>query len=640
MRSLIREILFSGFLFLLILPESFSQVEFGVYSEEELALEQVPFEPEAKRVTLYEEASVYFKINGIFADHHYRIKVLDDNVEDFGDIRILFYKGSDVVEDITKLQAQVSYLEEGERKVQKLINKVDIKEVNLGEGFFEFRIAFPHVKKGSILEYSYTKMDKSIRVLEGWAFQKEIPGLMSKFTFKAPDFLQYQMITQGKILQEVAEISQKKNTFSWTVKNIHSVPNEPYVGNLIDYQVRVDGYLFTDEYVKKEDLETSDIFYASWNQMANRLLEGTEQASYLVDKKDPKIKYPDTNFKDSTNIATAIKIYNYVRGNYKAYNSRWLEPIYTLSEYLEKKEGNSFDKNLLLSHLLKLEGIESHIVMVNNRESGRKNLIETPYIHQFYSSVLVAKIDNKQVFLDATDSIMPFGLIPRNKLVPKGFFLEKGNGRLDDINVTHRSGILHLAELEFDSTGNLQLSHQLRYTDYSAIDVALILKEKKYEESLKESGIEKELFDFSFQDQLRDKRNVLINYKTRIENSGSEYISVNPFELSDFKKNPFSENIRILPIEFYYPMFENFNFNMKIPEGYELVDFPESQVITIPSKGVKFSYQIEQLENQLKINSRIELLNDSFPASEYGDLKFILESIASKLSVPVLLKKL
>ena len=626
------------FLILLFPLLSHGQVVFGEYSEEELALELVPFEPEAKQVTLYEEANSYFKINGIYTDYSFRIKVLDDNSEGFGDFRILFYKGDYLTEDITRLKAQVSYLDGAERKIVQLSNKVHIKEVDLGDGMFEFRIVFPNVKKGSILEYTYTKMDRSISLLDGWAFQKNIPALVSKYTFKAPDFYQYQMITQGKVLQEVAQISDRKNTYSWTVKNIHSLPEEPHVGSIMDFQVRVDGYLFTSEYVDEKTVETSDIFYASWNQTANMLLKGTETATYLGGKV-AKAKYPEVVFKDSTQKATAIKIFDYVSRNYKAYSSRWLEPYYTVQDFLVKKEGNSFDKNLLLSHLLKLEGIDSYIVMVNERGIGRSTLIEKPYINQFRSSILLTKIDGEEVFLDAADSITPFGLVPMRKFVPRGFFMEENKGRLDNIKVKHRSGIIHLVNLEVDSTQNLQLSHTLRFLDYSAMEVVDMLQNSSYEKSLKEMGIVAEIIDFNYDNQLKDKRMVTMRYKTAVETS-DDFVFVKPFELSSFANNPFTQDSRILPIEFDFPIFESFNVSFTIPEGYVLDDFPEDQVITIPSKGVKFSFQVDALEKELKVSSKVELINSTFPALEYGDLKFIMESVASKMSEPIILKKL
>ena len=79
--------------------------------------------------------------------------------------------------------------------------------------------------------------------------------------------------------------------------------------------------------------------------------------------------------------------------------------------------------------------------------------------------------------------------------------------------------------------------------------------------------------------------------------------------------------------------------NFTIPEGYVLDDYPENQVITIPSKGVKFSYQIDATGQEFKIYTKLEIVNTTFPAAEYSDLKFIMESVASKLSEPVILKK-
>jgi hypothetical protein len=368
-------------------------------------------------------------------------------------------------------------------------------------------------------------------------------------------------------------------------------------------------------------------------------LDDHDVSSYTGGK-NLELKYPSEIFKDSTNLATARKVFNYVSKNYKANSSYWLEPYYSLKTYLQKKEGNSLDKNLLLLHLLKIEGIDSHLILVNEKGVGSRKLIEKPFINQFKSSILSAKIDGKQVFLDTSDSIMPFGLIPIKKLVPRGFFIERDKGRLDDIAVTHRSGILQLVNLELDSTNNLMLNHQIRMMDYEAIKFSKSLDEKTFEEILQEKEIEIEPLHYSFDNQLKEKRVVTINFKVKVENQREELISINPFDLSNFKKNPFTQNERVLPVEFDYPFFENYNVNLTIPEGFELVDYPENQVITIPSKGIKFSYQTNFNENTLKIISKTELVNSTFPAIEYSDLKFIMESIASKLSVPILLKKL
>ncbi|MDF2156539.1 DUF3857 domain-containing protein [Algoriphagus sp. CAU 1675] len=619
-----------------------AQVEFGKYSEEELALEVVPFEPDAKVVTLWEEGNSYFMVTGLHTDFHHRLKILDDNLLEFGDIVINFYRGKTLVEDIVKINAQVSYLENGERKVEKL-SKNNIKEINLGGGEFEYRLIFPHVKKGSILEYSYKKIDHQYGILEGWAFQKEIPALYSKYTFKSPSYFIYQMIMQGDRLPEVSDIHEKKRLYSWTLKDVPSLPNEPFVGNLLDYQDRVDGYLFTNEYINPEKIEESEAFYASWNHVANSWMKFDDVKPYYLGPSPEVRNYPKLEFEENTQLAKAKKIYDYVAKNYRAsYSSRYLEPIYPLDEFLEEKKGNSFDKNLLMLNLLKEQGIDSKIVMVNERKIGRTKLIEVPFINQFHSSILSATIDGKEIYLDATDSITPFGLLPVSKLVKRAFFIEKDNGRLEDLNHKHRSGSIFFTSLEKDSLNKPFFKHQVRLTDYNALQAATLLRAlKEVEEYLvTEKNIEKEsISNVSVNDQLSSNRTLTISFNSEVNTENPEQLVLNPFEFSSFRQNPFTQESRILPIEFDFPFYENMNVSIPFPEGYQLDDYPESQSLTIPSKKVRFSYLTDIRENEIKLNCKIEFLEDYYSVKEYPDMKYLMENVAALLSTPLIFTK-
>jgi hypothetical protein len=130
-----------------------------------------------------------------------------------------------------------------------------------------------------------------------------------------------------------------------------------------------------------------------------------------------------------------------------------------------------------------------------------------------------------------------------------------------------------------------------------------------------------------------------VNYRKPVRSLEDKIIALEPFTNSIFFKNIFTQNERILPVEFDYPIYETYNVIIPIPTGYELEDYPENGSITIPSKGVKFSFQISTEADEIKINSRIELSQSLFPVAEYSDLKFIMESIADKYSQPIILKK-
>lgn len=630
-----------GFLFLLFCfaNKATAQVaEFGKFTDQDLLIESVFFEPEAKYVVLYESGNSYFKYGGIHTDYFYRYKVLTDESSDFGDFRIKFYRGDNLFEQVSQVKAQVSYLDGDSRKNIRLGNEA-IKELDLGDGYYEIRIAFPQVKKGSILEFSYKKVSKMLSLLDGWGFQGEYPSLYSSFRFKAPIFFQYQMIIQGKRLAEATKVSERSNSYSWILRDIPSLPVEPFVGNLIDYQERVDGYLFSSEYYKEEELESSEIFYASWDQVATEILLIDDYRSYQY-KTGPNSLLADLDFSDSTQEGKAKKIFDYVSTSYESIESRWLEPIYPMPRMVELKRGNSFDKNLLLNYLFRMHGIDSHLIMINERGKGRSQLIEKPYIFQFHSSILKAEIDGKPVFLDATDSIMPFGMVPLRKFVPRGFFMENGKGRLDELGINHRSGTINQLIFEVDEGGNSFLKTAERFTDYAALkwyenysglSEELLKKQDRYKDF--------ELVDFEVLNQIKEKRMLTVNYRKPVGSLEDKVIALEPFTNSIFFKNIFTQNERILPVELDHPIYESYNVIIPIPVGYELEDYPESGSITIPSKGVKFSFQISPEADEIKINSRIEISQSVFPVAEYSDLKFIMESIADKYSQPIILKK-
>ena len=641
MKSCFRGILFLVFSILLNPKLSYSQIEFGQYSEEELSLAQVPFEPDARIVTLWEEANSYFMVTGLHTNYHFRYKVLDDRVENFGNIIIPFYRGKSLVEDVVKVEAQVSSIENGQR-ISKMLTKENIKEVNIGNGQFEIRLIFPHVKKGSILEYTYKKIDHQYGILEGWSFQGTYPALVSKFTFKAPDFFQYQMIQQGKKVAEVASISPKKNLFSWERRDVPSLPNEPYVGNFINYEERVDGYLYSSEYVNPEKLEESEMVYATWNQLANRWLEMDEVESYVYADPETIPEFPKLKLDSLSKLDQAKTIFEYVSNNIELKRSNWLEPYYSIYGLLQKKEGNSIDKNLLLTYLLRRQGIAADMVLINDRFRGRSQLIEVPFINQFQSGIVKAKIEDKDYLLDASDSVTPFGLLAHNKLVERGFILEKDHGRLEELQHQFRSGSIQNINLEWNDSSGFVYKNQIKLFDHEALKFGKLLEGLKADEKVwkKDSRIEYgEIENFSVIDELSSKRSISISFNSKLISEEPNLIVVRPFQFSEYLKNPFTQESRLLPVEYEFPSFENINATITIPEGFVVDDYPETMTLTIPSKKVKFTYQLILGEKELKFSSRTEVSTYTFSASEYQDLKFIMESISVQLNSPVTLRK-
>ncbi|WP_373396021.1 hypothetical protein V8V91_15575 [Algoriphagus halophilus] len=451
------------------------------------------------------------------------------------------------------------------------------------------------------------------------------------------------MIQQGKKVSEAASISTKKNEFSWLRQDIPSLPDEPFVGNLINYQERVDGYLYSSEYVNPDKLEESEMVYANWNQLANRWLDLEDVTPYFNLAPEEIKDYPVFQIDSLTKLNQAKALYDFASQEIELLSSSWLEPIYPLDKLLIEKKGNSFDKNMLLLHLLRKQGINANLVMVNDKYIGRKRLIEVPFINQFGSSVISAEIEGKNYLLDASDSIVPFGLLPLEKLVDQGFVLERGKGRLEKLHHQFRSGSIQTVKLDKNDSLGFVLKNQIRLTDHEAIKIGKAIRSFNGEGSIFENVSRfknLDLNEINIDNQLKEKRAVTLSFDSKIEDSNGELVFIYPFQFSEFFKNPFTQESRLLPVEFQFPFFENLNSTISIPLGYELEDYPESISITIPSKSVKFSYLVNLAENELKIATKLDVTSEYFSVSEYPDLKYIFEELANHLNTPVVLKKI
>lgn len=145
-------------LFILAITASGQQIDpkFGKYSSEEQNMTFCSFEPEADAVVLFESGSSHFLSGNLLTQYHFRKKLFNRNYKDFGDVTIRFYHGKDGQESINGIKAQTVNWVNGKMEVTPLTKK-EIFEVDADNGYKEYRLVFPNVKEGSIIEYTYKK---------------------------------------------------------------------------------------------------------------------------------------------------------------------------------------------------------------------------------------------------------------------------------------------------------------------------------------------------------------------------------------------------------------------------------------------------------------------------------------------------
>jgi hypothetical protein len=267
-----------------------------------------------------------------------------------------------------------------------------------------------------------------------------------------------------------------------------------------------------------------------------------------------------------------------------------------------------------------------------------------PFLTQFDEILLKAELDGKVQYLDLSDKDAPFGYVDLDKHVLAGLILKQGESAIIPLEFNHSSNKIYFSEVNLEGS-DLLMKNTLRHYYYEGLDwnkaVSSLEKQKEPLDKLFSQSVETmAIKDIEVDNSLIEKNYVSTNFKIVLESAGDQDMIVfNPIKYSSFSKNPFTQEYRIFPVDFEYAFTETSNVNIKVPKGYELDDYPEEGTMTIEGNSIIFSYSAKPMNDVLVVSSKLTVKNPLIPAAQYADLKYLMESIASKLNEPVVLKK-
>ncbi len=628
--------------FLLTTSFTYAQnVKMGKFSDEEINFKQVSYEPDAGAVVLWEEGESQFFSGLLETTYLFRVKILSDAGKEHADVRVRYYLGDNKTENIFSVKAQITNFNGTAAETIKL-DKENIFDVDLGNGLREMRITFPNVQVGSILEYTYKKADKNLTFLDGWTFQNPIPTLGSHYQIKMNPNFDYKMISQGFNLINNAEISNEYGIYKWTLRNLFSLKEEPYMKNYRDYIERI-------EFQLSQYQTNTDNMGPQWKDVLNTWeLLGDELISTYRDKgfyrSNPIEKeLLDADISGDTQLEIAQKAYYYVRDNFTAEGEDFIYADQQINQLLKTRIGSPQELSLLLMGILKSQGISCDPILIGSKGNGRTNIVPFPFLTQFDEILLKTELDGKVQYLDLSDKVAPFGYVDLDKHVLAGLYLRQGESTLIPLEFKHSSNKIYFSEVNLEGS-DLVMKNTLRHYYYEGLDwnkaVSNLEKQKEPLDKLFSSDGMMSIKEIEVDNSLTEKNYVSTNFKIVLESAGDQDMIVfNPIKYSSFSKNPFTQEYRIFPVDFEYAFTETSNVNIKIPEGYELDDYPEEGMMTIAGNSIIFSYSAKPMNDVLVVASKLMVKNPLIPAAQYADLKYLMESIASKLNEPVVLKK-
>lgn len=640
-----KELIFT-FVLVFIAVTVFSQkVKMGEFSEQDKILTEVSFEKDADAVILWEQGQSRFYSGLLETSYFFRVKILKESGKSRGVVKIPFYVGEERTENINGVNATITNFING-KPTTIIVEKDNIFEVDFSDGWKEMRITFPNVQVGSILEYSYKKSDKNLGILDGWDFQSEIPTLGSSYEITMVPYYDYKLLGQGFKYFNEAEVSSNNGVYKWTMRNLHSLRAEPFMNNFTDYRERLEFQLSRYQKVSSgaynNGVEWVDVL-STWQEVGNRVLEDFQEMGFFRSNPIEK-EILNIDLNGATEKERAKKAYYFFQQNFLLTDFKGFWPNQNISQLLKSKKGSPEELNLALMRVLNSIGIQCSPVLIGSKGNGRSELVPFPYLNQFNEIILLARLDGESVYLDLSDPIAPFGYIDPEKHVKGGLMLVKDKSELIQIKIRHNSNTILMTDVSLKDDGRLQIDNMLRTYFYEGLKLARISKSfKDKNEPMEKLFAEDENYVYSnveVLDELKEKNYVSTKFnvtsKDRVDDG---FLEVSPFSFSSFSENPFTQEYRVFPVDFGFSFTETYNAKIKIPTGYDLDDFPMEEKFTISSGQIDFSYSPSKIEGVVNIIARIEVKDPMIDPKYYPELKFFMESVASKLNAPVIFRK-
>ena len=639
----------------LVTAQNFTH-EFGKYSNEEFQMKTYSRDPKAEAVVIYDIGKSYFVVNvqerlELIFERRIKIKILNKAGIKYAEFAIPFYEEGDRFETVTKIEGNTYNYEDGRVRCTPL----DLKNVFVEKNNKKWKtkkLAMPDVKEGSVIELKYTIESPFFFNFRSWEFQSRIPTIFSEYTTKMIPFYTYQYILQGiNKLNDIksyvdnglethfAGVSWKDVVYVFTLKDIPAFNDEAFISSPDDYIIKLDFQMseYSDIYGSKTAVMTT------WNKLVKDVLDEDTFGGYMKSSQSQAKNILDTmNMAMLTPYQKTEKVFNLIKLNFNwnGINSKFSNQ--KPKEFLKSKIGNSADINLFLIAMLRAAGLEANPLIISTRGNG-KIKSNYPFQHFFNYVIAIVPIDSSFIALDATDPLCSVGMVPPRCINDKGLYIKKGKD-IEWLTISSRTAsskiynIGIIPKLDADSLlGNVKLIS----TGYDALN--LRRQYFRSPSSLKSSIISSnhtlidsiKVFNLS---NIKEPFTVSLKAQTSIENVDGKLI-IEPFFGIPISENPLKQVTRVYTIDMTYHFKNVFESTIQIPEGYKLISKPQN--LSIDNSDVTINYQIIDSDDKIiRVSGVYEFKKDSYPPTNYSELKNYFKTIIEKFNEKIILVKI
>lgn len=622
--------------------------EWGVIPKQDLEMKTFPEDTNAAAVFLYDNGISKFNDElNIEYDRHTRIKILTEKGYEWGTHSVDLYKmGS---EELIKDIEGTTYWINGNGQVEKKeLSSKDIIEEEINKTYTRVKFTLPALKPGCIVEFKYKIISDNLYLMRNWIFQRSEPVRWSEYRIIAPKSIAYALVFQGLEPYEINEVNDTEQFFSGTavsyfgkntvncndhhyaVKDVPALRDEPFLATTWDYLNRLDvqlsGYAFP-EGGKKQILN-------SWNSVVDELLDD-KQFCGRIDETSKVSELVAEITKNCTSPLDKLKaIYNWVSSTIIVRSENSLFAQNKVNDIIENKKGSNAEITFLLISMLKSAGINSVPVILSTREHG-KIQASYPIVSQFNYVLAMATLDSAKYFLDATDPLRPWDILPTKVLNVRGInIIPKTFGWLT-INTDKSNIHKTLANITLSADGSIKGNVEDQYSEYGALSVRKKIKDKK-EADIPKELLESEAMGYSVDSyKIYGKDSIDLPLKLCAEISSPAYaqangdiIYINPHMFQRQKDNPFKTKSRKFPIDFSYRRSSTTFTTITIPDSFVIKETIKDVSFSAAYKGLAFSRQVQTDSSKITVMTKFDIKDIEINPRFYEQVRDFYSRIA------------
>ena len=573
-------------------------------------------------------------------DNYVRIKVLTEEGRKQGNVELPFIKGN---EDIVNIRARTIRPDGSTIEFDgKVFEKTPAQ--TRGPRYRVKAFTLPDVQVGSILEYFYAVDPREHVIFDShWILSQELFTKKARFSLRPFIRNTNPPLTLRWTWHDLplgATPKQEGAPGYWVSMEADNIPafqTEDFMPPVNELKARVDFFYSADP-----PTNDTDAFWKEVGKRRNSQLEKfvgkpkamEEAVGQIVSPNDP----PEVKLRKIYDRVQQVRNTSYELRKTEQEERRENEKIdESVEDVWRRGYGNEVQLTWLYLALVRAAGFEAYGVWASDRRNYFFNLV-TKQSRKLDASVVLVKLNGKDLYFDPGGKFTPFGLLTWSKTGVQGLRLDKDGGIWIKtvLPSSSESRVDRKAQLKLSDTGALEGKLTVTYTGleamYQRVDVLHsdeAERKKLLEDRVKgQVPIPAEVELTNHPDWDASEAPLVAEFKLKIQNWSSnagKRVLIPAAVFTGAERQVFEHADRVHPIYMDYPYEKLDDVTIELPPGWQVQGIPPASAKDAHLIG--YSMRVEGGNNTLRLTRDLRVDFLLLDVEYYPTLRYFFQAV-------------